>query len=78
LAGLRTPDKPHALQAAFIADRTKAALERTFGAASGEARVDCARNGSRPDHPLHPAFIAKNRAASTWIVEKQSATAAAA
>ena len=56
----------------------EAALERTFGAASGEARADCARNGSRPDHPLHPAFITKNEAASAWIVEKQSATAAAA
>jgi len=41
-------------------------------------RAVCARNGSRPDHPLHPAFIAKNEAASAWIVEKQSATAAAA
>jgi hypothetical protein len=41
-------------------------------------RADCARNGSRPDHPLHPALIAKNEAASAWIVEKQSATAAAA
>jgi hypothetical protein len=36
------------------------------------------RSGSRPDHPLHPAFIAKNEAASAWIVEKQNAAAAAA
>jgi len=43
-----------------------------------KSRADCARNGSGPDHPLHPAFIAKNEAASAWIVEKQSATAAAA
>jgi hypothetical protein len=32
----------------------------------------------RGDHPLHPAFIAKNEAASAWMVEKQSATATAA
>ena len=55
-----------------------AALTRYFGAAADEARNDRARNGSRPDHPLHPAFIAKNEAASAWIAEKQNSNAAAA
>jgi hypothetical protein len=38
-----------------------AALQRTFGAAACDVRDDRARNGSQPDHPLHPAFIAKKR-----------------
>jgi hypothetical protein len=34
--------------------------------------------GSRPDHPLHPAYIAKNEAASAWFAEKRDSAAAAA
>jgi hypothetical protein len=28
--------------------------------------------GSRSDHPLHPAYIAKNEAATTWFAEKRN------
>jgi hypothetical protein len=56
----------------------EAALARISGGAAGDARDDHDRNGSRPDHPLHPAFIAKNEAASAWNAEKQSSNAAAA
>jgi hypothetical protein len=30
------------------------------------------------DHPLHPAYVAKNEAATVWMAEKRNATAAAA
>jgi hypothetical protein len=48
-------------------------LRRTLGANrvrlfEWKPRADCARNRSQPDHPLNPAFIAKNEAASAWIV----------
>jgi len=43
-----------------------------------EARNDRARNGSRPDHPLHSAYIARNEAALAWFLEKQTASAAVA
>ena len=56
----------------------EAALERTFGAASGEARADSARNGSQPDHPLHPLYVAKNESADSWAAEAKNSTAAAA
>jgi hypothetical protein len=51
-----------------------AALQRTFGAAACDVRDDRARNGSQPDRPLHPAFIAKNEAATAWFVEKTGKT----
>jgi hypothetical protein len=45
---------------------------------TGDPRYDRTRNGSRSDHPLHPAYIAKNEAATAWFVEKRNASAAAA
>jgi hypothetical protein len=50
--------------------RAFAALPAGFGAAADEVRYDRARNGSRSDHPLHSAYIAKNEAASAWNREK--------
>ena len=44
---------------------TKPLWARHFGAAARRAR-----NGSRSDHPLHPAYVAKNEAATAWIAEK--------
>jgi hypothetical protein len=55
-----------------------AALTRYFGAAADEARNDRARNGSRPGHPLHPLFVAKNESSDSWIAEAKNATASAA
>src|SRR6202035_2130231 len=46
-----------------------AALQRTFGAAACE----CARNGSRPDHPLHPAYVPKDQAAAARLAETRNA-----
>src|SRR5205823_3004897 len=40
----------------------KAALARIFGTDAGETRDDQARNGSRPDHPLHPLYAVKTKA----------------
>jgi hypothetical protein len=54
------------------------ALARIFGAAAGEARDDRAHNGSRPDHPLHSACVAKNEAAVAWSAEKRDVSTAAA
>src|SRR4051812_19532754 len=50
----------------------EAALARIFGIGSGEARDDRARNGSRPDHPLHSAYVAKNAAAWCWFASNSS------
>jgi hypothetical protein len=54
------------------------ALERIFGSASGKARDDRAHNGSRPDHPLHSAYVAKTKAAVAWSAEKRNVSTAAA
>ena len=61
------------------------AAEADCAAASGpsepppdEVRYDRAHNGSRSDHPLHPAYVAKNEAATAWFAEKRDASAAAA
>src|SRR5436189_219374 len=45
----------------------EAALARIFGTGAGEARDDRARNGSRPDHPLHLLYAAKTKATGCWF-----------
>jgi len=55
-----------------------AALARVFGSAACEARSDCSRNGSRPDHPLHPPYAAENEAADVWSAEMKKVAAEAA
>jgi len=54
-----------------------AALARAFGTGASDARSDCAHNGSRPDHPLHPLYAAKTEASDAWRAETQKAEAAA-
>jgi hypothetical protein len=49
-----------------------AALTRNFGSAADEARNDRARNGSRPGHPLHPLFVAKNESSDLWVAEAKT------
>ena len=56
----------------------EAALTRHFGVAADEARNDADRNGSRPDHPLHPLFVAKNEFSDAWFAETETATMSAA
>ena len=48
-----------------------AALARVFGNAACDARGDRERNGSQPDHPLHPLYAAKNAAADAWNAENR-------
>jgi hypothetical protein len=49
----------------------EAALARIFGTG---ARDDRARNGSQPEHPLHPFYAAKTKAARCWFASNYSAS----
>ena|SRR5271170_6552116 len=53
------------------------ALARVFGSTACDARGDRERNGSRPDHPLHPLYVAKTEASDALRAERQKAEAAA-
>jgi hypothetical protein len=50
----------------------EAALARIFGTGAGEARDDRARNGSRPDHPLHALYAAKTAAEGAWVADSDT------
>ena len=50
----------------------EAALARIFGAGIREARDDRSRNGSRPEHPLHPLYAAKTKATDCWFASNCS------
>jgi hypothetical protein len=78
LIRLSTGQRPTNLPILLFIDRKNSPTRSVSSAGADEARDNCARNGSRPDHPLHSAYVAKTEAAAAWIAEKRNASPAAA
>src|SRR5690349_2434265 len=63
---------PRSLSGSSALNVVEAALARIFGTGAGEARDDRARNGSQPEHPLHPFYAAQTKAARCWAAANYS------